>query len=354
MSVRQWLREARAGSMGPEELFTRLAAYLPTLLIPLLPGSRPGTLVRMATELDSGEILAVFCSDDDAGRQIAGTASAALAEKDTLLALTEVMRVPDFDGAVFNPQTPSELVVDREYLRDLFREVAVRRLSKTGDVWVPETENGIIVVRIDNGTMGVPVYLSEQDAASALPDRAQAHVSRYTWGAIWDCCWSAGADGAWLQFGYPESTMLGRHHLSILCGDGRASPLDRLDAVLESATIGISSEKDLCRAMAETDRIWILYHGELQTVSFGRVVPVFTTGGEAARFAALARRLRPEIPPLEPRLANTQKLLARLLPQKATIAVHPGSKHGWMASPESMALILSLMESEEEQGEEGT
>jgi hypothetical protein len=122
---------------------------------------------------------------------------------------------------------------------------------------------------------------------------------------------------------------------------------------LERATIegqGMANGWEVCRAMAELRRIWVIVDHEGNMVILAGqdqspIVDFFTSERHARNLIEEAHRKNPQLPPMTPRLVSTKKLYRALAPRKPIVWINRGSPEAWTSiMGDTLPYVLQLME----------
>jgi len=121
---------------------------------------------------------------------------------------------------------------------------------------------------------------------------------------------------------------------------------------LERATIegqGMGNGWEVCRAMAELRRIWVVVDPDGNMVILAGqdqspIVDFFTSAEHAQRLIEEARQKNPNLPPMVPRLISTKKLYRALAPRKPIVWINRGSPEAWTSiMGDTLPYVLQLM-----------
>jgi hypothetical protein len=121
---------------------------------------------------------------------------------------------------------------------------------------------------------------------------------------------------------------------------------------LEKATIegqGLGNGWEVCRALAELRRIWVLVDPDGNMVILAGqdqspIVDFFTSPRHAERLIEEARQKNPNLPPMTPRLISTKKLYKALAPRKPIVWINRGSPEAWTSvMGDTLPYVLQLM-----------
>jgi hypothetical protein len=121
---------------------------------------------------------------------------------------------------------------------------------------------------------------------------------------------------------------------------------------LEKATIegqGMGNGWEVCRAMAELRRIWVVVDPDGNMVILAGqdqspIVDFFTSEAHANRLIEEARQKNPNLPPMTPRLISTKKLYRALAPRKPIVWINRGSPEAWTSiMGDTLPYVLQLM-----------
>lgn len=121
---------------------------------------------------------------------------------------------------------------------------------------------------------------------------------------------------------------------------------------LEKATIegqGMGNGWEVCRAMAELRRIWVVVDPEGNMVILAGqdqspIVDFFTSTQHAERLIAEACEKNPNLPPMVPRLISTKKLYRALSPRQPIVWINRGSPEAWTSiMGDTLPYVLQLM-----------
>jgi hypothetical protein len=121
---------------------------------------------------------------------------------------------------------------------------------------------------------------------------------------------------------------------------------------LEKATIegqGMGNGWEVCRAMAELRRIWVVVDPDGNMVilagqDHSPIVDFFTSARHAERLIAEARQKNPHLPPMVPRLISTKKLYKALAPRTPIVWINRGSPEAWTSiMGDTLPYVLQLM-----------
>lgn len=121
---------------------------------------------------------------------------------------------------------------------------------------------------------------------------------------------------------------------------------------LEKATIegqGMGNGWEVCRAMAELRRIWVVVDPEGNMVILAGqdqspIVDFFTSTRHAERLIAEACEKNPNLPPMVPRLISTKKLYRALAPRQPIVWINRGSPEAWTSiMGDTLPYVLQLM-----------
>ncbi|MGA8944047.1 MAG: hypothetical protein WB502_15235 [Thermoactinomyces sp.] len=121
---------------------------------------------------------------------------------------------------------------------------------------------------------------------------------------------------------------------------------------LEKATIegqGMGNGWEVCRAMAELRRIWVVVDPEGNMVILAGqdqspIVDFFTSSHHAERLIEEARQKNPGLPPMVPRLISTKKLYRALAPRQPIVWINRGSPEAWTSiMGDTLPYVLQLM-----------
>jgi hypothetical protein len=127
---------------------------------------------------------------------------------------------------------------------------------------------------------------------------------------------------------------------------------------LERATIegqGMANGWEVCRAMAELRRIWVIVDHEGNMVILAGqeqspIVDFFTSERHARILIEEAHRKNPQLPPMTPRLVSTKKLYRALAPRKPIVWINRGSPEAWTSiMGDTLPYVLQLMEQLEQE-----
>ncbi|MBA4601471.1 hypothetical protein [Thermoactinomyces mirandus] len=121
---------------------------------------------------------------------------------------------------------------------------------------------------------------------------------------------------------------------------------------LEKATIegqGMGNGWEVCRAMAELRRIWVVVDPEGNMVILAGqdqspIVDFFTSSEHAKRLIDEALEKNPNLPPMVPRLISTKKLYRALAPRQPIVWINRGSAEAWTSiMGDTLPYVLQLM-----------
>lgn len=121
---------------------------------------------------------------------------------------------------------------------------------------------------------------------------------------------------------------------------------------LEKATIegqGMGNGWEVCRAMAELRRIWVVVDPDGNMVILAGqdqspIVDFFTSAEHAERLIEEAREKNPNLPPMVPRLISTKKLYRALAPRQPIVWINRGSPEAWTSiMGDTLPYVLQLM-----------
>lgn len=121
---------------------------------------------------------------------------------------------------------------------------------------------------------------------------------------------------------------------------------------LERATIegqGMGNGWEVCRAMAELRRIWVVVDPDGNMVILAGqdqspIVDFFTSAEHAERLIQEAREKNPNLPPMVPRLISTKKLYRALAPRQPIVWINRGSPEAWTSiMGDTLPYVLQLM-----------
>lgn len=121
---------------------------------------------------------------------------------------------------------------------------------------------------------------------------------------------------------------------------------------LEKATIegqGMGNGWEVCRAMAELRRIWVVVDPDGNMVilagqDHSPIVDFFTSTRHAERLIAEAKQKNPNLPPMTPRLISTKKLYKALAPRTPIVWINRGSPEAWTSiMGDTLPYVLQLM-----------
>lgn len=121
---------------------------------------------------------------------------------------------------------------------------------------------------------------------------------------------------------------------------------------LEKATVegqGLANGWEVCRAMAEIRRIWVLVDVEGNMVILAGqdqspIVDFFTSERHAQILIDEAHRKNSQLPPMTPRLVSTKKLYRALAPRHPIVWINRGSPEAWTSiMGDTLPYVLQLM-----------
>ncbi len=121
---------------------------------------------------------------------------------------------------------------------------------------------------------------------------------------------------------------------------------------LEKATIegqGMGNGWEVCRAMAELRRIWVVVDPEGNMVILAGqdqspIVDFFTSANHAKQLINEACKKNPDLPPMVPRLISTKKLYRALAPRQPIVWINRGSPEAWTSiMGDTLPYVLQLM-----------
>ena len=121
---------------------------------------------------------------------------------------------------------------------------------------------------------------------------------------------------------------------------------------LEKATIegqGMGNGWEVCRAMAELRRIWVVVDPDGNMVILAGqdqspIVDFFTSAEHAERLIQEAREKNPSLPAMVPRLISTKKLYRALAPRQPIVWINRGSPEAWTSiMGDTLPYVLQLM-----------
>ncbi|SEM69858.1 SseB family protein [Lihuaxuella thermophila] len=121
---------------------------------------------------------------------------------------------------------------------------------------------------------------------------------------------------------------------------------------LEKATVegqGMANGWEVCRAMAELRRIWVVVDPDGNMVILAGqdqspIVDFFTSARHAQILIDEARRKNPNLPPMTPRLISTKKLYKALAPRQPIVWINRGSPEAWTSiMGDTLPYVLQLM-----------
>ncbi|MBA4492829.1 hypothetical protein ACFO25_08935 [Paenactinomyces guangxiensis] len=121
---------------------------------------------------------------------------------------------------------------------------------------------------------------------------------------------------------------------------------------LEKATVegqGMANGWEVCRAMAELRRIWVVVDPEGNMVILAGqdkspIVDFFTSARHAQVLIDEAHQKNPSLPKMVPRLVSTKKLYKALAPRQPIVWINRGSPEAWTSiMGDTLPYVLQLM-----------
>lgn len=121
---------------------------------------------------------------------------------------------------------------------------------------------------------------------------------------------------------------------------------------LERATVegqGMANGWEVCRAMAELRRIWVVVDPEGNMVILAGqdqspIVDFFTSSRHAQVLIDEAHQKNPSLPAMTPRLVSTKKLYKALAPRQPIVWINRGSPEAWTSiMGDTLPYVLQLM-----------
>ncbi|MGA9174726.1 MAG: hypothetical protein WBZ33_12220 [Thermoactinomyces sp.] len=373
MNTREYLELASTNQISPDELFRFMATKVPELAV-LYQVTESGKKPFLAKGNAPDRRYVVAYSDSDAANvvKVDNPEYMRREEEAALPFLLKAFR-SNSEGVVLNPGLPSRLFLNKAHLQQLIREYAAEQFAKMPGPWVPTMEQNVLLVEYQKGHFTVAVYLREEDA-SFVTQKSGGKAVQHTWSEIWDRCRHLGADAPYLHYGLPEQIMFTKEQAARFFAREQqkqieakqqeqaaeiASPSRPIDPQvaaglkkLEKATIegqGMGNGWEVCRAMAELRRIWVVVDPDGNMVILAGqdqspIVDFFTSEAHANRLIEEARQKNPNLPPMTPRLISTKKLYRALAPRKPIVWINRGSPEAWTSiMGDTLPYVLQLM-----------
>lgn len=309
--VRMWMEQAKAGQIGPMDLFPRMAHALPWVWAGVPTGP---------TDLDWQSVL---FTDREVARVSVRREEARVRRVDPLRAMVDALR-SGLGRLVLDPGLPSRLTLSRPLIRLLFREYALRAMERRGGAWVLLRQGRMQAVEAHNRAPHLPIYLTRRDA---LPQVGEVATFR-RWPEIRRGSLEAGTDRLLLHAGRPEQVPLHRSHLARVEGRADSGPLARLEQAMVRRR-GVIGQAEISRLLANLEWIWApVLGGEVVSVRQERkVIDLFTSANHAEGFLLSAACPIGEL--VQPRLIPTRPLFERLIRSRSPVVINAGWSHHW-------------------------
>lgn len=372
LNTREYLELASTKQVSPDELYRFMATQVPELavLYQVTEGSKKPFLAK-GNAPDRRYVVAFSDAEASAVVKVDYPEYMKREEEAALPFLLKAFR-SDAEGIVLNPGLPSRLFLNKGYLKELIREYAAEQLAKMPGPWVPTMEQNVLLVEYKKGQYTVAVYLREEDAGAVTQKSGGKPVQR-TWSEVLERCRQLGADAPYFHYGLPEQIPFTKEQATRLFASVQPKqvtetpsktenitpqqrPIDPDVAAglkkLEKATIegqGMGNGWEVCRAMAELRRIWVVVDPEGNMVILAGqdqspIVDFFTSEVHANRLIAEARQKNPNLPAMTPRLISTKKLYRALAPRKPIVWINRGSPEAWTSiMGDTLPYVLQLM-----------